>query len=343
MVANGSGIQIDKGSYTRIHNAILEKLVQYDFTSREYACLLYLLRMTYGFNRKEVKLSNSDIGKAAGLDPSNVSRAMRSLVTNKVVIRSETGPNTAPTWKFNKYFEQWTVTSRVKTAIDDSANYCQNDNSLEGDSCQNDNTTIAEMTIEVLPKQQENYCQNDNSYISAKDSIKDKRNGKDSPPAPPPGEPQKAQTAAPNTNGDYFGMKRPIRRERVIADGYTQDAAKEGVDAPTFVAIFNALIDAAGWRDLVDAGSDKELNWSKESALTLIRLGNKTPEDIERLADAYMKANTWRTAPPKPKDIAEYASQVKAGVLREAKPTKFESQREIVQVKFTKPGDDIYA
>lgn len=183
---NGVDVQIDKGNFTRIHNAILEKLVQYDFTSREYVCLLYLLRMTYGFNRKEVKLSNGDIGKAAGLDPANVSRAMRSLVANKVVIRSETGPNTAPTWQFNKYFEQWTVTSRVKTAIDDGANYCQNGNSQEGGYCQNDNTTIAKMTIEVLPKQQECYCQNDNSYISAKDSIKDSIKDKEIAAAPPP-------------------------------------------------------------------------------------------------------------------------------------------------------------
>lgn len=193
MVANGSDIQVDKGSYTRIHNAILENLARYDFTGREYACLLYLLRMTYGFSRKEVKLSNSDIGKATGFDPANVSRAMRRLVEGKVIIRSAGNPNTAPTWQFNKYFEQWTIESRVKAATEPNENYCQNDNSSDGDYCQNDNTpcqndnsTIAEMTIEVLPKQQESYCQNGNSYIPAKESIKESIKESKEQQLPPP-------------------------------------------------------------------------------------------------------------------------------------------------------------
>lgn len=138
-------------------------------------------------------------------------------------------------------------------------------------------------------------------------------------------------------------MPVPIRRERVMADGYTQDAKKLGVDAPTFVALFNTLIDIAGWRALVDAGDDTKLNYAKRDALTLIRLGNTSPEHITALADAYMKANTWRTSPPYPKDLTEYASQLSAGVLREKQDTRQPSGREIVTLKFAKNGDDIYA
>jgi phage replication O-like protein O len=175
MTTNGAEIQIEKGEYTRIHNVILEKLGQYNFTSQEYACILHLLRMTYGFRRKEYKLSYSDFQVATGIDPANVSRTMRRLTDNKVVIRSETGPNTAATWSFNKYFEQWTVKSRVKTTTVQDAISCQIDNSLEDNSCQNDNTAIVESTRDLLSNQQELPCQIDNSYISAKESIKEKK------------------------------------------------------------------------------------------------------------------------------------------------------------------------
>jgi len=105
-------------------------------------------------------------------------------------------------------------------------------------------------------------------------------------------------------------MKRPRRGEQVTADGYTQDAATEGVDAETFRGIFDTLIDAAGWRRLVDAGDDTKLGYAKREALMLIRMGTKTTEQTAALVDAYRAAHEWRTNPPKPSDIATYASQL---------------------------------
>lgn len=144
------------------------------------------------------------------------------------------------------------------------------------------------------------------------------------------------------TNG-YFGMPKPLRRERVIADGYTQDAAKLGVSAAAYVKLFNTLIDIAGWRALVDANDDTKLNYAKRDALTLIVLGYCEPDQLRELADAYMKANTWRNKPPQPKDLAEYASQKQSGVLVEPTKERPGANREIHSVKFAKPGDDIYA
>ena len=257
MVANGSDIQVDKGSYTRIHNAILENLARYDFTGREYACLLYLLRMTYGFSRKEVKLSNSDIGKATGFDPANVSRAMRRLVEGKVIIRSAGNPNTAPTWQFNKYFEQWTIESRVKTATEPNENYCQNDNSSDGDycqnnntPCQNDNSTIAEMTIEVLPKQQESYCQNGNSYISAKESIKESIKDKEIAAAAPP---DAGWVEVCNVYQDNIGSFTTITSD-LVHDAYAEFGARVVVAAIKEAVVNNkrkwSYVDGIlkGWR-----------------------------------------------------------------------------------------------
>jgi hypothetical protein len=119
---------------------------------------------------------------------------------------------------------------------------------------------------------------------------------------------RKKETYTPGSN--YFGQKRPSRGEKITADGYTQDAAKEGVDAATFRSIFDTLIDAAGWRRLVDAGDDTKLGYAKREALMLIRMGTKTTGQTAALVEAYRSAHEWRTNPTKPRDIATYASQL---------------------------------
>lgn len=172
MVSSGADIQIEKGSYTRIHNAILEQLAYHDFASREYACILYLLRMTYGFNRKDAKLSNSDFAKATHLDRTAIIKTLRRLVERNVIIKGEGDPYHAATWSFNKYVEQWDTQASVKTTTSQNdtrssvkTTTSQNETSSRFDtstSPQNDTTSSVETTT---------------SYISAKD-IKD--NYKDS-------------------------------------------------------------------------------------------------------------------------------------------------------------------
>jgi DNA-binding transcriptional regulator YhcF (GntR family) len=99
----------------------------------------------------------------------------------------------------------------------------------------------------------------------------------------------------------------------VSADSYTQEAVKAGLTPAQFVAIFNLLIDTAGWRALVDAGNDTNLNYAKEAALTLIKMGTDSEENVSTLITAYKETHAWRTA-PKPRDIAEYASELAAGL-----------------------------
>jgi phage replication O-like protein O len=305
-VTSGADIQVDRGEYTRIHNAILERLAEYDFTSREYACILHLLRQTYGFNRKEVKLSYGDFRDATGIDPAHVSRTMKKLVDYGVVVKTDARTKAAATWSFNKYFEQWTIQSRLKTPKDDDAIYCQKSNSL--DAAQEH--SIAETATELLPNEQQMHakraiddCQKSNSYISAKDNIKDNSKERKDAPASVPVE-------QPNT---YFGMPVPKRQQHVMADGYTQDAAKAGVNAVTFRGIVDALVDGAGWRKLVDdAEDDASLNYAKRDAIKLIRMGTKTIEQAQAVVAACKAANKWRddNYMPKPHEVATYASQL---------------------------------
>jgi hypothetical protein len=121
----------------------------------------------------------------------------------------------------------------------------------------------------------------------------------------------------PSIESSVKGLKANAYRNKtfVSADGYTQEAIKAGIDAPTFVAIFNLLIDAAGWRALVDADDDTKLNYAKQGALTLIKMGTNDTEKVTALIAAWKIVNEWRNnALPKPKDLTEYASQVASGL-----------------------------
>jgi phage replication O-like protein O len=295
MATSGAEIQIDKGGYTRIHNAILEQLAYHDFTSREYACIIYLLRMTYGFSRKDCELSNGDFATATNLERTAIIKTLRRLVERNVFVKVEGDPYHAATWSFNKYFEQWADETSVKTTTSD-----------ETTSSRFDTTTSSRFDTSTSPQIDTSTSdETATSYLWAKESIKESIKERETPPSGP--------TFSERNGNGYFGMPVPFKSERVIADGYTQDAAKLGVNAEVYVQIFNALINIAGWRGLVDAGDSRSLNWAKEDALKIISLGHNTPEHIAKLAAAYRKAYHWKGAPT-PKGLAEYASQLQAGV-----------------------------
>jgi phage replication O-like protein O len=83
-----SGIQVDDGDFTRLHNTILEKLALARFTASEYRCLMFLFRSTYGWQKKEDVISLSQWAAGVGIDTEkrhNVLRTLQSLVTKRVI------------------------------------------------------------------------------------------------------------------------------------------------------------------------------------------------------------------------------------------------------------------
>lgn len=103
----GKEIQIENGNFSRIHNAILERLAVTEFTGRELRCLLYLLRMTYGFQRKEHALSLNDWSAGTNISRSHIPDTLRRLADRCIIYRTENGNRKPATFGFNKYFEQW--------------------------------------------------------------------------------------------------------------------------------------------------------------------------------------------------------------------------------------------
>ena len=111
MITGGKDIQPD-GSKTGIHYAILELLAAADLTGGEFRCLLFILRKTYGWQKKSDALSYGQIATATGLSRRGVINSIQSLIAKRLLIASDAtiGRNGSRVYSFNKYFEQWCPT-----------------------------------------------------------------------------------------------------------------------------------------------------------------------------------------------------------------------------------------
>jgi hypothetical protein len=98
-----------------------------------------VLRMTYGFSRKEVKISNNQIAVMTGLSRQNVIRSLNWLDSKLILSRLKTESNKTNVLKFNKNYTEWKrVDSKLSLSKVDSKPSLKVDSEL----IQNANPTI---------------------------------------------------------------------------------------------------------------------------------------------------------------------------------------------------------
>jgi phage replication O-like protein O len=100
-------IQIDEGEFTRIHNEILCALAKARLSGAEFRCVLFLLRKTYGWQKKEDKISLSQWAEGMDSKRPHVLTTLNELVKKNIIYRRMDGGQ-IPTYGFNKHFDQWT-------------------------------------------------------------------------------------------------------------------------------------------------------------------------------------------------------------------------------------------
>jgi phage replication O-like protein O len=93
--------------YTAIANEIMEALARFRIPGEQHQCLDHILRMTYGWNRKEAKISLSDFAKATNIQRTHVYRALKNLQEKKLINVTKKGNRETITYEFNKNYEEW--------------------------------------------------------------------------------------------------------------------------------------------------------------------------------------------------------------------------------------------
>ena len=77
-------VQLENG-YTAIANDLLTAFSNINLSSHEFRVLWTLIRLTYGFKRKTVRIKGSNIVKETGLCRQNVWRALSKLESRKII------------------------------------------------------------------------------------------------------------------------------------------------------------------------------------------------------------------------------------------------------------------
>ena len=104
-----------KDGYLKIANEIWDQLVRYRIPGEQMQCLLFILRKTYGYNKKWDAISNSQFVKATGINRHNVHRAVQGLIDKDLVIKKDNEPS--PKYYFNKNYKTWKALSKKITVI----------------------------------------------------------------------------------------------------------------------------------------------------------------------------------------------------------------------------------
>lgn len=100
----GKEVQIENGGFARIHNAILEILAKANLAPLEFRIVIFVIRKTYGFNKKSDVISISQF-EGCGASRVGVIKAIKNLLRLKVLTRESCGQSFM--YGFNKYFETW--------------------------------------------------------------------------------------------------------------------------------------------------------------------------------------------------------------------------------------------
>ena len=107
--------QLEDG-YTRVANEIMERLSQISLPAYEFRAVFCLLRLTYGFGKRQDWITLNQFSRAMKVDRRNVHRALRSLMAKQIVVVSRDDKN-RPFYNFQKDYEQWNLSSAQTTNL----------------------------------------------------------------------------------------------------------------------------------------------------------------------------------------------------------------------------------
>lgn len=100
--------------YLRISLELLEQLYASPLSGAEFRVALFIMRKTWGWQKKEDFISISQVQKAAGLSRKGAVENLNKLVTKRLlVVTKRKLPNAINTYQFNKNYDEWLVTKKT--------------------------------------------------------------------------------------------------------------------------------------------------------------------------------------------------------------------------------------
>lgn len=98
--------QVENG-YTRIANELLDAICRLKISGNEFRILLFIIRRTYGFQRKSAEISLSEIAGAVGMSAQNISREIKKLIQYHIIYSEKNSGNIPNTIQLQKDYSKW--------------------------------------------------------------------------------------------------------------------------------------------------------------------------------------------------------------------------------------------
>jgi len=104
-----------ENGYTAIANEILQELIRAGLNGTELACVLFIIRKTYGFKKKQDKISISQFKANIPFSKRAICYALNRLQRVQVIAQVKKGisKKEASTYCFNKNYEEWNCMQKI--------------------------------------------------------------------------------------------------------------------------------------------------------------------------------------------------------------------------------------
>ena len=105
-----------ENGYTAIANEIMEAIVSSGLNGTEFAIILFLLRKTYGWNKKQDEISLSQFLKYIPVTKPTLCKALSNLKLVKIIKLVKKGKSRlcSNLWQFNKNYDEWQLVKKSK-------------------------------------------------------------------------------------------------------------------------------------------------------------------------------------------------------------------------------------
>ena len=109
-------LQVENGHFTRIVNPLIEKLTKMPFKGCELAVALFIIRKTYGFQKKQDEISLTQFQNGIERSRQTVVTALKNLQLVNIVrlVKRGSMKGDGNVYSINKYVETWKVVKMVR-------------------------------------------------------------------------------------------------------------------------------------------------------------------------------------------------------------------------------------
>lgn len=103
-----------ENGHTPIANELLESLIKANLNGTELALVLLVIRKTYGWGKKEDKISLSQFMKYIPVSKPAICNALKKLLLVKIIllVKKTKSPVSANTYRLNKDFDSWQLVKK---------------------------------------------------------------------------------------------------------------------------------------------------------------------------------------------------------------------------------------